>query len=328
MSLLTGLFDVLLLATLVWLAWRLLASADLFKAVVLFIAFGLLLALAWARLGAPDVALAEAAIGAGITGALLLVALGRLGPEERFPRRAGPRIGRYLRAPLLLTLALPVAAALLLGALASLSRQAEGLEPLVRRHLAQSEVAHPVTAVLLNFRGYDTLLEIAVLVLAVLGIWCLGEARAVSVAEPPSPVLLGLTRLLLPLLVLAGGYLLWLGGHAPGGAFQAGALLAAGLVLWLFGGGGLAGRWSGLPLRLLLALGLLVFLAAAAGPLLGGAGLLAYPPGWAKPLILLVETLLTGSIAAVLALAVVGGRPAAEAPLFPPARSAEEERRS
>ncbi|MDT8388865.1 MAG: sodium:proton antiporter, partial [Thiogranum sp.] len=40
MTLLSSLFDLLLLATLLWLAWRLLASADLFKAVVLFIAFG------------------------------------------------------------------------------------------------------------------------------------------------------------------------------------------------------------------------------------------------------------------------------------------------
>jgi energy-converting hydrogenase B subunit D len=73
-------FDVLLLVTLVWVAWRALAEprAGLFRAVVLFIAFGLLLAVAWVRLSAPDVALAEAAIGAGVTGALLLVTLGRL----------------------------------------------------------------------------------------------------------------------------------------------------------------------------------------------------------------------------------------------------------
>jgi energy-converting hydrogenase B subunit D len=46
--------------------------------VVQFIVFGLLMALAWARLQAPDIALAEAAIGAGLTGALLLDALGTL----------------------------------------------------------------------------------------------------------------------------------------------------------------------------------------------------------------------------------------------------------
>lgn len=70
--------DLALALTLVWLAWRSLASADLFKGVVLFIAFGLVLALAWVRLAAPDIALAEAAIGSGLTGALLLDALARL----------------------------------------------------------------------------------------------------------------------------------------------------------------------------------------------------------------------------------------------------------
>ncbi|MFQ5488820.1 MAG: Na(+)/H(+) antiporter subunit B, partial [Gammaproteobacteria bacterium] len=65
---------------------RALASPDLFRAIVLFIAFGLLMALAWVRLDAPDIALAEAAIGAGLTGALLLAALARL--ESRSETRA------------------------------------------------------------------------------------------------------------------------------------------------------------------------------------------------------------------------------------------------
>lgn len=78
MSLLQLSFDVLLGLGLLWLAWRALASPDLFKAVVLFVSFGLLMALAWVRLEAPDVALAEAAIGAGLTGALLMAALARL----------------------------------------------------------------------------------------------------------------------------------------------------------------------------------------------------------------------------------------------------------
>jgi energy-converting hydrogenase B subunit D len=42
---------------------------------VIFITFGLLMAIAWMRLGAPDIGLAEAAIGAGVTGALLLDAV-------------------------------------------------------------------------------------------------------------------------------------------------------------------------------------------------------------------------------------------------------------
>lgn len=76
-------FDVVLGLALLWLAWQALASPELFRAIVLFIAFGLLMALAWVRLEAPDVALAEAAIGAGLTGALLLTALSRLEPKNQ-----------------------------------------------------------------------------------------------------------------------------------------------------------------------------------------------------------------------------------------------------
>ena len=79
-------FDLLLIAALLWSAARALTVPNAFRGVLLFIVFGLLMALAWARLGAPDIALAEAAIGAGLTGALLLDAVGHLrakrGPEE------------------------------------------------------------------------------------------------------------------------------------------------------------------------------------------------------------------------------------------------------
>ena len=67
-------FDFLLAALLVWLAWRSVTDPDLLRSIVQFIIMGLLLALAWVRLSAPDVALAEAAVGSGLTGALLLSA--------------------------------------------------------------------------------------------------------------------------------------------------------------------------------------------------------------------------------------------------------------
>jgi uncharacterized MnhB-related membrane protein len=71
-------FDGVLALVLLVLAWQLLWSPNLFKAIVLFISFGLMLSLAWVRLKAVDIALAEAAIGAGLTGALFLTALDRL----------------------------------------------------------------------------------------------------------------------------------------------------------------------------------------------------------------------------------------------------------
>ncbi|RFA31033.1 hypothetical protein CAI21_03410 [Alkalilimnicola ehrlichii] len=71
-------FDILLGGLLLMSAWAALAGADLFRNVAFMIVFGVLMALAWLRLQAPDVALAEAAVGAGITGVLLIVALARV----------------------------------------------------------------------------------------------------------------------------------------------------------------------------------------------------------------------------------------------------------
>lgn len=67
--------DLVLILALLGTGAGTLVSRNLFRAVVLFIACGLLLSLCWVRLQAPDLALAEAAIGAGLTGVLLLDAV-------------------------------------------------------------------------------------------------------------------------------------------------------------------------------------------------------------------------------------------------------------
>lgn len=77
-SVVQRLLDGGLALVLIWLAWQSIESDDLFRGVVLFISFGLLMALAWLRLKAPDVAMAEGAVSAGITGVLMLDALGRM----------------------------------------------------------------------------------------------------------------------------------------------------------------------------------------------------------------------------------------------------------
>lgn len=80
---LAGLFDILLAVSLVVMALQVFAAREHFTAVALFITYGLFMAMAFVRLRAPDVALAEAAVGAGLTGALLLDALGRIARQRR-----------------------------------------------------------------------------------------------------------------------------------------------------------------------------------------------------------------------------------------------------
>ena len=64
-----------------------------FAAIVGFVAYGLLLSLAWMGLSAPDVALTEAALGGGVTGALLLGACARLRTCERRGKAARAQSG-------------------------------------------------------------------------------------------------------------------------------------------------------------------------------------------------------------------------------------------
>ena len=210
------------------------------------------------------------------------------------------RAARLLAALRILTLvAVASLAAALSFAMLALPVPRTRLAASVDAQLAASGVAHPVTAVLLNFRAYDTLLEVAVLLLAAMGVLALQRTAGDTVAPPDEttgPVLGGLLHLLVPLLVMLAGYLLWAGASGPGGAFQSGAMLAATAVLLR-----LAGRWTPvLPLRPLaragLIVGLVVFLAVAVGAGLAGGALLEYPRAWAGVLILAVEAALTVSI--------------------------------
>ncbi|HOM15487.1 MAG TPA: DUF4040 domain-containing protein, partial [Rubrivivax sp.] len=73
-TLVSGVVVLLLLALALWTV----VARDAFLAVAGFIVYGLLLSLVWVRLYGIDVALTEAAIGGGLSGALLLGAVGKL----------------------------------------------------------------------------------------------------------------------------------------------------------------------------------------------------------------------------------------------------------
>lgn len=180
----------------------------------------------------------------------------------------------------------------------------------VAARLDASGVANPVTAVLLNFRGYDTLLEVAVLLLALWGVLDQMESRkqqALSVrhhvVQPDLQVLQWMVRVLAPLIVLVAGYLLYAGAYRPGGAFQAGAVLAGGCILLNLAG--LLPGW-GMPAliaRAGLVFGLLVFLAVAAAMMgvVPQGNILQYPVTSAGSLILLIESAFAFSLGLILA---------------------------
>lgn len=200
--------------------------------------------------------------------------------------------------PLVVLLAAAAFSMAMIEAMLALPTAGIDLRQAVMEQLPVSGVDHPVTAVLLNYRGYDTLLEIAVLLLALFGLLALGlEPR--EPVQASEPALQWVARLAVPMMVIFAIYMLWAGAHRPGGAFQAGAVLGAVAVLLHLTE--LLPGWEQprLRLRFGLSLGFLLFLAIAAFLLVEGV-LLRYPPSWAGTLILLIESGLTVSLGLLL----------------------------
>lgn len=69
--------DIILLCFLVLLSIIVAVSRDLLAATVAFSIYSLVMAIVFVQLNAPDIALTEAAVGAGITGLLFFAAITR-----------------------------------------------------------------------------------------------------------------------------------------------------------------------------------------------------------------------------------------------------------
>lgn len=202
-----------------------------------------------------------------------------------------------------------VLSAFLIWALKSLPAVSPNLRQQVLGKIEYSGVKNPVTAVLLNFRAYDTLLEIGVLLLVAVGAWSFSKAPLNHTKPKSSPVLFAMVRILVPLMILIAGYMLWVGGHAPGGAFQAGAILGAAGVFWYVTDPSTDRPKASWVFRLLLIAGFSVFLCIALMVMLAENNFIQYPLDWAAGLILCIEAAAALSIGATLAALFLGGRP-------------------
>ena len=304
------LIDSLLAILAVYLALQCLLAPRLTQSVFLFFAFGLALALAWIRLGAVDVAITEAAIAAGFLGVLFLDALRDFSPAFSQKNKNLEAVQNSLskndtRSLLLHRLALGLGLGLfLLISLEAVWRipQGGGLTAAAEALLPESGVEHPVTAVLLNFRAYDTWLEIGVILIGLLAIFAAG---GINLYRKPSaavkdPLLRQVILFFTPVLFLFGAFLLYIGKTGPGGAFQAAVLWGAIGILLHLGGKpvfAMIPRWLR---QLILTMGLGFFLLLGFLFMARGAALFEYPPAYAGMLILIIETLAAISIAAAL----------------------------
>lgn len=136
---------------------------------------------------------------------------------------------------------------LLLAGLVAEHTQSQALRSLAKSYvtMAPQQLATPnvVTGILLNYRAFDTLGEVAVLFMVAAGIGLIlggpGQGRDAATAREPASsassgeIVQSGTALLFPLILMFSAYIIMNGHLSAGGGFQGGAVLASGVMLLL-----------------------------------------------------------------------------------------------
>jgi multicomponent K+:H+ antiporter subunit A len=213
----------------------LLAHRRRFAAVVLAGVIGLVTALTFEALSAPDLALTQLSVEVAAT-VLLLMGLALLPAQS-------PRESSRARRTRDALLALSGGAGIAWLAWLVLTRDHDSISWFfVERSIPAGGGSNAVNVILVDFRGYDTLGEITVLAIAAVGVLALldgwrtrrpsvdGSGRAWSFAMPPLMLRVA-AQLILPVALAVSAYIFWRGHNLPGGGFIAGLVTAVALVL-------------------------------------------------------------------------------------------------
>lgn len=114
---------------------------------------------------------------------------------------------------------------------------ATGLNDLANTYVYGSvkdlNMPNTVTAVVVTYRGLDTLGEVTVLFLATAGVGFLlrRKRKSSEVRKPGSEILQTGASFMSPLIILLGVYIFSHGHLSPGGGFQGGVVIASGILL-------------------------------------------------------------------------------------------------
>ncbi|NPA35675.1 MAG: cation:proton antiporter [Chlorobi bacterium] len=108
----------------------------------------------------------------------------------------------------------------------------------LEKTVSDLKTANTVTAIVVNFRGFDTLGEVTVLFLAATALGSILFKKRHHIGErtvlyPASTIVGSGAKLIFPAIILLGAYVFIHGHLTPGGGFQGGTIIATGFLLML-----------------------------------------------------------------------------------------------
>ena len=214
-------------------------SRNLIFSTIAMSAFSLLMALIYIFMNAPDVAMTEAAIGACLTTIFCLVAISNIYNIAENKLATNPTFS-------LTKIIFVCLVGIALGFIAlNIPEYGVASNP-IHTHVAPYYIENTgkeiginsiVAAVLASYRGYDTMGETFVIMTAGIGCLLLLDKGRIAIFDhelnrESDTVLVIISKYMIPLIVLFALYIQIFGEVSPGGGFQAGAILASGLILY------------------------------------------------------------------------------------------------
>lgn len=257
-------FRYALLILLVVCALAACLGKKLLTSITIFMSYSLIMSIIWVLLESPDLAITEAAVGAGVSSILFFVTLKKIHAVEhelsakktrdliemekhwemKLFRRAYRATAVIVGASIVIILLVTVSFLPEFGAANNPSSNTVA-ERYITKGLEETGAVNVVSGMILDYRAFDTFGESCVLFIAATCVMILLRVDTTEnmsalyeqndrIYEPKNDVILQkVAKLLVPVIMMFGVYIILNGHLSPGGGFSGGAVIGAGLILYL-----------------------------------------------------------------------------------------------
>lgn len=240
-------------------------TKKLLTSIIIFMSYSCVMSIIWIMLESPDLAITEAAVGAGVSSILFFVTLKKIHAvdreEEAKKELDVAETERHLEMKIfdkafkatsvvvcisIIIILLVVVSDLPRFGNAGNPDNNEVAERYILSGLQETGAVNIVTGMILDYRAFDTFGESCVLFIAATCVMILLRVDTESddlsmpsgandrIYEPKNDLILQkAAKILVPIVIMAGIYIILNGHLSPGGGFSGGALIGAGLILYL-----------------------------------------------------------------------------------------------